>query len=55
MHLAMHATSVGRGSELEALPGGRYPGGPELFRNLNFGIDMESRFAMVGPNGAQLT
>ena len=29
-----------------------YPGGPQLFRNLNFGIDMESRFAMVGPNGA---
>ena len=28
-----------------------YPGGPMLFRNLNFGIDMESRFAMVGPNG----
>ena len=28
-----------------------YPGGPTLFRNLNFGIDMESRFAMVGPNG----
>ena len=28
-----------------------YPGGPQLFRNLNFGIDMESRFAMVGPNG----
>ena len=28
-----------------------YPGGPVLFRNLNFGIDMESRFAMVGPNG----
>jgi len=29
-----------------------YPGGPELFRELNFGIDMDSRFAMVGPNGA---
>ena len=28
-----------------------YPGGPTLFKNLNFGIDMESRFAMVGPNG----
>ena len=28
-----------------------YPGGRTLFRNLNFGIDMESRFAMVGPNG----
>ena len=29
-----------------------YPGGPTLFRNLSFGIDVESRFAMVGPNGA---
>ena len=29
-----------------------YPGGPTLFRNLDFGIDTESRFAMVGPNGA---
>ena len=29
-----------------------YPGGPTLFHDLNFGIDMESRFAMVGPNGA---
>jgi len=28
-----------------------YPGGPTLFRNLEFGIDTESRFAMVGPNG----
>lgn len=28
-----------------------YPGRPELFHNLNFGIDMGSRFAMVGPNG----
>mmetsp|Transcript_19452 Transcript_19452/g.58771 ORF Transcript_19452/g.58771 Transcript_19452/m.58771 type:complete len:828 (+) Transcript_19452:417-2900(+) len=28
-----------------------YPGGPLLFHNLNFGIDMGSRFAMVGPNG----
>lgn len=28
-----------------------YPNGPTLFRDLNFGIDMESRFAMVGPNG----
>lgn len=29
-----------------------YPGGPQLFHDLNFGIDMGSRFAMVGPNGA---
>ncbi|GAX81005.1 hypothetical protein CEUSTIGMA_g8440.t1 [Chlamydomonas eustigma] len=28
-----------------------YPGGPTLFRNLNFGLDLESRFAIVGPNG----
>ncbi|KAJ1694600.1 hypothetical protein LUZ63_011298 [Rhynchospora breviuscula] len=28
-----------------------YPGGPILFKNLNFGIDLESRIAMVGPNG----
>ncbi|KAL6912311.1 hypothetical protein ACP4OV_001116 [Aristida adscensionis] len=28
-----------------------YPGGPILFRNLNFGIDLDSRIAMVGANG----
>lgn len=28
-----------------------YPGGPQLFKDLNFGIDLESRFAIVGPNG----
>ncbi|CAM6121308.1 unnamed protein product [Calypogeia fissa] len=28
-----------------------YPGGPTLFKNLNFGIDLDSRLAMVGPNG----
>nr|KJB24171.1 hypothetical protein B456_004G131200 [Gossypium raimondii] len=28
-----------------------YPGGPVLFKNLNFGIDLDSRIAMVGPNG----
>ena len=28
-----------------------YPGQPTLFRNLNFGIDMASRVAIVGPNG----
>ena len=28
-----------------------YPGGPVLFKNLNFGLDLESRFAIVGPNG----
>ena len=31
-----------------------YPGGPTLFTDLNFGLDMESRFAIVGPNGALL-
>lgn len=25
---------------------------PEIFRNLNFGINMNSRIALVGPNGA---
>ncbi|VAI51910.1 ABC transporter F family member 3 [Triticum urartu] len=28
-----------------------YPGGPILFKNLNFGIDLDSRIAMVGSNG----
>lgn len=28
-----------------------YPGGPPIFKNLNFGIDLDSRLAMVGPNG----
>lgn len=28
-----------------------YPRGPTLFKNLNFGIDLDSRIAMVGPNG----
>eukprot|EP00898_Chlorokybus_atmophyticus_P008045 jgi/Chlat1/8241/Chrsp77S07670 len=28
-----------------------YPGGPMLFKNLNFGIDLDSRLAMVGANG----
>lgn len=28
-----------------------YPGQPPLFKKLNFGIDMESRVAIVGPNG----
>ncbi|XP_008778513.1 ABC transporter F family member 3 [Phoenix dactylifera] len=28
-----------------------YPGGPILFKNLNFGIDLDSRISMVGPNG----
>ena len=28
-----------------------YPGGQKLFKNLNFGLDLESRCAIVGPNG----
>ena len=28
-----------------------YPKGPTLFRDLNFGLDMVSRLAIVGPNG----
>ena len=32
-----------------------YPDGPTLFRDLNFGIDMDSRLAMVGPNGGPHT
>ncbi|KAK8766676.1 hypothetical protein V5799_006543, partial [Amblyomma americanum] len=28
-----------------------YPGQPLLFKNLDFGIDMSSRVAIVGPNG----
>jgi ATP-binding cassette subfamily F protein 3 len=28
-----------------------YPGGPTLFQGLNFGLDLESRAAIVGPNG----
>jgi len=28
-----------------------HAGGPTLFHNLNFGLDLESRLAIVGPNG----
>ena len=28
-----------------------YPNGPELFKKLSFGIDLETRAAIVGPNG----
>mmetsp|Transcript_9139 Transcript_9139/g.17183 ORF Transcript_9139/g.17183 Transcript_9139/m.17183 type:complete len:776 (-) Transcript_9139:93-2420(-) len=28
-----------------------YPGGPTLFKKLNFGLDMDSRLAIVGANG----
>jgi ATP-binding cassette subfamily F protein 1 len=29
----------------------KYPNQPSLFKNVDFGIDMESRIAIVGPNG----
>ena len=28
-----------------------YSGQPKLFNNIEFGLDMESRIAIVGPNG----
>merc|ERR1712025_1269742 len=28
-----------------------YPNQPKLFNNIEFGLDMESRIAIVGPNG----
>lgn len=31
--------------------GFHYPGKPELFSKVNLGLDMESRVALVGPNG----
>lgn len=30
-----------------------YKNGPTLFYNLNFGLDLESRAAVVGPNGME--
>mmetsp|Transcript_23058 Transcript_23058/g.65351 ORF Transcript_23058/g.65351 Transcript_23058/m.65351 type:complete len:682 (+) Transcript_23058:188-2233(+) len=32
-----------------------YPGGPELYSNVDFGIDLQTRVALVGPNGAGKT
>lgn len=29
-----------------------YPGGEILYRNVDFGVDLDSRIALVGPNGA---
>eukprot|EP00635_Sarcinochrysidales_sp_CCMP3193_P004984 CAMPEP_0118916000 /NCGR_PEP_ID=MMETSP1166-20130328/16093_1 /TAXON_ID=1104430 /ORGANISM="Chrysoreinhardia sp, Strain CCMP3193" /LENGTH=784 /DNA_ID=CAMNT_0006855787 /DNA_START=35 /DNA_END=2385 /DNA_ORIENTATION=+ len=29
-----------------------YPGCPDLYRDVDFGVDLESRVALVGPNGA---
>lgn len=32
-----------------------YPGGTELYRNVDFGVDLQTRVALVGPNGAGKT
>jgi len=32
-----------------------YPGGVELYSNVDFGVDLETRVALVGPNGAGKT
>jgi ABC-type multidrug transport system fused ATPase/permease subunit len=32
-----------------------YPGGPLLYEKLDFGVDLDSRIALVGPNGAGKT
>ena len=32
-----------------------YPGGPELYSNVDFGVDLDTRVALVGPNGAGKT
>ena len=29
-----------------------YPGGSELYSNVDFGVDLQTRVALVGPNGA---
>lgn len=29
-----------------------YPGGDILYRNVDYGVDLDSRIALVGPNGA---
>lgn len=29
-----------------------YPGGEILYRNVEYGVDLDSRIALVGPNGA---
>ena len=28
-----------------------YPGGKELYSNVDFGVDLQTRVALVGPNG----
>jgi len=32
-----------------------YPGGQELYSNVDFGVDLQTRVALVGPNGAGKT
>lgn len=32
-----------------------YPGGTELYRDVDFGVDLQTRVALVGPNGAGKT
>lgn len=32
-----------------------YPGGPYLYKSVDFGLDLDSRVALVGPNGAGKT
>ena len=32
--------------------GFKYPDGSEIYKNLDFGVDLDSRIALVGPNGA---
>ena len=32
--------------------GFKYPDGSEIYKNLDFGVDLDSRIAIVGPNGA---
>lgn len=32
-----------------------YPGGQELYRDVDFGVDLQTRVALVGPNGAGKT
>ncbi|KAL7564474.1 hypothetical protein ACA910_001568 [Epithemia clementina (nom. ined.)] len=32
-----------------------YPGGPELYSEVDFGVDLQTRVALVGPNGAGKT
>ena len=30
----------------------KYPTGPTILKNVNFGLDQSSRICIVGPNGA---